>query len=116
MRLEDGDVIAVQGTGGIDERPAVVYVKGAVNSPGPIILKNKNVRLSDAIAEAGGLRPEAFPEGAEFNRDPAKLSSKTQRELAAIDRHAHQPAQRQDFKQRTRQIRHRAPESAGQTT
>ena len=83
MRLEDGDVIAVQGTGGIDERPPVVYVKGAVNSPGPIFLRSKNVRLSDAIAQAGGLRPEAFPEGAEFNRDPARLSSKTQKELAS---------------------------------
>ena len=82
VRLEDGDIVAVQGTGGIEDRPAVVRVIGAVNTPGPIILKNKRQRLSDAIAEAGGLRPEAFPEGAEFNRDPQNLNSKTQRALA----------------------------------
>lgn len=82
LRLEDGDVVAVQGTGGIEDRPAVVRIIGAVNTPGPIILKNKHQRLSDAIAEAGGLRPEAFPEGAEFNRDPQNLNSKTQRALA----------------------------------
>jgi len=82
VRLEDGDVVAVQGTGGIEDRPAVVRIIGAVNHPGPIILKNKNQRLSDAIKEAGGLRSEAFPEGAEFNRDPKNLNTGTQRDLA----------------------------------
>ena len=82
VRLEDGDVVAVQGTGGIEDRPAVVRIIGAVNHPGPIILKNKKQRLSDAIKEAGGLRAEAFPEGAEFNRDPKSLNTSTQRDLA----------------------------------
>lgn len=84
IRLEDGDVVTVQGTGGIEEHPALVRVIGAVNNPGPIILKNRTVHLSDAIKDAGGLRPEAFPEGAEFNRDPNQLNSKTQRDLAAV--------------------------------
>ena len=84
VRLEDGDVVAVQGNGNIEDHPAVVRVIGAVNTPGPIILKNKQQRLSDAIREAGGLRPEAFAEGAEFNRDPSTLNSQTQRELAVV--------------------------------
>jgi protein involved in polysaccharide export with SLBB domain len=84
VRLEDGDVVAVQGNGNIEDHPAVVRIIGAVNTPGPIILKNKQQRLSDAIREAGGLRPEAFAEGAEFNRDPTTLNSKTQRDLAVV--------------------------------
>ncbi|MCS6777253.1 MAG: SLBB domain-containing protein [Chloroherpetonaceae bacterium] len=80
--LEDGDVVAVQGTGGFVEHVQRVYVKGAVHKPGPVLLSSKKVRLSDAIREAGGLRPEAFPEGAEFFRNPQLMASEGQRSLA----------------------------------
>ena len=67
VTLQDGDVVAVQGDGSIKDHPAVVTVTGAVNRPGPIIV-SRGMRLSDAVREAGGLRPEAFPQGAEFTR------------------------------------------------
>ncbi len=81
--LEDGDVVTIQGTGGYVETVKVVQVNGAVNRPGPVIMTSKTMRLTDAIAAAGGLRPEAFPAGAEFNRDPKLMSTENQRSLAA---------------------------------
>jgi protein involved in polysaccharide export with SLBB domain len=81
-RLEDGDVVIVQGTGGFVDRVQTITVRGAVNSPGPIILSNKNMKLSDALREAGGLRSEAFPQGAELNRDYRALATTRQRTLA----------------------------------
>ncbi|HZO88693.1 MAG TPA: SLBB domain-containing protein [Chthonomonadaceae bacterium] len=84
LQLEDGDVVTVQGTGGFLDHVQIITVKGAVNKPGPIVLDSKKMRLSDAIAKAGGLRPEAFPEGAEFFRTPQMLASTGQRSLATI--------------------------------
>ena len=65
--LEDGDVVTVQGDGSIKDHPAIVTVTGAVNQPGPFPV-TRGMRLSDAVREAGGLRAEAFPQGAEFTR------------------------------------------------
>ncbi|HZT43597.1 MAG TPA: SLBB domain-containing protein [Chthonomonadaceae bacterium] len=79
--LEDGDVVTVQGTGGFVDHVPVIQVAGAVNHPGPIPLTSKSMRLSDAIKAAGGLRPEAFPQGAEFNRDPKLMTTEEQRGL-----------------------------------
>ncbi|BDI28878.1 hypothetical protein CCAX7_009290 [Capsulimonas corticalis] len=81
--LTDGDVIAVQGIGGIKDHVGVITVKGAVNHPGPITL-TKQLRLSDVLREVGGLRPEAFPEGAEFTRDPEVLETAGQRSLTSV--------------------------------
>ena len=82
LLLEDGDVVTVQAQGGIEDHPAVVTIKGAVNKEGPIIIASKTMRLSDVIKEAGGLRHEAFPEGAEFTRDSKNLGTTTQMELS----------------------------------
>lgn len=79
--LDDGDVVTIQGTGGFVDKVPTITVKGAVNKPGPIVLTSKNMRLSDAIKEAGGMRAEAFPEGAAFFRDPELLDSPGQAEL-----------------------------------
>ena len=79
--LEDGDIVAVQGVGGIQEKPILVDVRGAVNKTGPILLTSKTVRLSEVIRQAGGLRPEGFAEGAQFFRNPATLIAPNQREL-----------------------------------
>ncbi len=81
--LQDGDVVAVQGNGSIRDHPLVVTVTGAVNRPGPIVVA-RNMRLSDAIREAGGLRPEAFPQGAEFTRMSDALVTTGQFNLAQI--------------------------------
>jgi polysaccharide biosynthesis/export protein len=84
VRLEDGDVITVQGLGGYVEKVQIVNVQGAVNKPGPIILTSKTMRMSDAIKQAGGLRKEAFPQGAEFSRDPQLLATTGQRNVAEL--------------------------------
>ena len=81
--LTDGDVIAVRGIGGVKDHIGVITVKGAVNHPGPITL-TKQLRLSDVLREVGGLRPEAFPEGAEFTRDPEVLETAGQRSLTNV--------------------------------
>ena len=81
--LQDGDVVAVQGDGTIKDHPSVVTVTGAVNRPGPIIISSR-LRLSDALRAAGGLRPEAFPQGAEFTRTSEALATADQLSLAAV--------------------------------
>jgi polysaccharide export outer membrane protein len=84
LRLADGDVVTVQGTGGFKDRVETVTIRGAVNSPGPVILRGDKMRLSDAIREAGGLRPEAYPEGVEFTRTPTLIGTAGQRGLTRI--------------------------------
>lgn len=81
--LQDGDVVTIQRRGGFQERPGVVVVSGAVNAPGPVVLR-QNMRFSDVLKEAGGLRPEAYPEGLEFYRDPARLTASHQNQIADI--------------------------------
>lgn len=82
--LRDGDVVTIQGIGGFRDRVAFVTVKGAVNNPGPVVLSNTGMRLTDALKAVGGLRPEAFPEGTEFRRSPALMATAGQRDLAKI--------------------------------
>ena len=81
VTLEDGDVVSIQGVGGFLPEVQSFTIKGAVNKPGVVFLKSKDMRLSDAIREAGGLRPEAFPDGAEFYRNPEMLATTGQRTL-----------------------------------
>jgi protein involved in polysaccharide export with SLBB domain len=82
--LQDGDVVTVQGTGGFKERVELVTIQGAVNSPGPVVLRGDKMRLSEAIQMAGGLRPEAYPEGVEFNRSPDLIGTAGQRSLSLV--------------------------------
>ncbi len=84
--LQDGDIVAVQGNGSIKDHPAVITVTGAVNRPGPISISG-NTRLSDAVREAGGLRSEAFAQGAEFTRISDTLVSNGQLDLADVISH-----------------------------
>ncbi len=81
LLLDDGDVVTVQGDGNFQNEVRLVTVKGFVNRPGPIVLSRKGMRLSDAILEAGGLKPEGSPEGTEFNRDPKMLASTGQKTI-----------------------------------
>jgi protein involved in polysaccharide export with SLBB domain len=82
--LTDGDVVTVPSVGGFKERVEVVYVKGAVSRPGPVVLRSNKMRLSEAVAEAGGLRPEGFAPGAEFSRRRDMLTTTGQQDLAAL--------------------------------
>ena len=51
----------------------LVFIKGEVKYPGEYALSNPNLKLSDIIAEAGGLTQEAFPEGASLYRQKDSL-------------------------------------------
>lgn len=82
--LEDGDVVTIQGRGDYQAAPYIVNIEGAVNRPGPVILSGPKVRLSEVIKEAGGLKPEAFPLGVEFARNPAKLTNTGQKQTALM--------------------------------
>ncbi|MDQ3141284.1 MAG: SLBB domain-containing protein [Bacteroidota bacterium] len=46
----------------------IIQVEGEVKYPGPYALLVPNEKLSDVIQRAGGLSPEAFPEGASLLR------------------------------------------------
>ena len=81
VALEDGDVVSVQGIGGFIPAVQKVFIRGAVNAPGYIIITNKTTHLTEALKQAGGLRPEAFPQGTEFYRNPELLGSATQKQL-----------------------------------
>jgi len=81
--LQDGDVVTVQGNGRIKDHPPIVTVTGAVSRPGPFPISSAT-RLSDAIREAGGLLPEAFPQGAEFTRTADVLVTTGQMNLAQV--------------------------------
>ena len=82
--LADGDVVTVQATGGFKYRVELVTIQGAVNSPGPVVLRGDHMHLSEAIRLAGGLRPEAYPEGVEFLRSPELIGTAGQHGLAEI--------------------------------
>ncbi len=82
--LRDGDVVTVQGQGNYQPKPFVVTVDGAVKHPGPVILTGRLTRLSDAIQEAGGLRSDAFPQGASFHRKSQYLTTADQEKMASI--------------------------------
>ena len=79
LPLEDGDVVSVKGIGGFQPEVRSFIITGAVNKPGTIFISRNGMRLSDAIKEAGGLRNDAYPSGAEFYRDPKSLVTPGQR-------------------------------------
>lgn len=83
LMLQDGDEVLVQGKGGFEDHPRIVTIKGQVNTPGPVVITDKT-RLSEVIKMAGGLRPQAFPEGAQLLRDPKNLALPEQKEVARI--------------------------------
>lgn len=79
--LQDGDVVSVTGVGGFISAVQKVYIRGAVNTPGYIFITSKSMHVSEALRQAGGLRKEAFPQGAQFFRNPDLLGSSGQKEL-----------------------------------
>jgi protein involved in polysaccharide export with SLBB domain len=80
--IQDGDVIVIQGRGEYQESPSVVQVTGAVRRPGPVILRGRTMRLSDALADVGGITPDGYAEGAVFTRKPELLETAGQKQLS----------------------------------
>jgi len=65
--LKPFDVITVRRIAGY-KLPESVVVAGQVQYPGPYSLSNSNERISDVLKRAGGLAPDAYPEGAYLKR------------------------------------------------
>lgn len=65
--LQPFDQVFVRQSPGFEDRK-VVKILGEVNYAGDYSLTNKKERLSDMIRRAGGLSPDAFPEGAMLTR------------------------------------------------
>ena len=53
------------------ELPRTMQVRGEVRFPGTYALRSKTDRLTDVIARAGGLTPQAYPNGIRFYRREA---------------------------------------------
>ena len=67
MRLHDGDVLTIRQLGGWRDVGAVITVTGEVQHPGTYGIQDGE-RLSSILERAGGLRNEAYPYGAIFER------------------------------------------------
>ncbi|MSR05442.1 MAG: hypothetical protein EXR93_00010 [Gemmatimonadetes bacterium] len=70
IRLAPYDNILVKRLAGFESAREVV-LSGEVRSPGRYTLRSKNERLSDLIERAGGLTPQAHPDGVRFFRAAA---------------------------------------------
>nr|WP_121270549.1 SLBB domain-containing protein [Pedobacter schmidteae] len=69
--LKPFDVIAVRNSEGYQEQRQI-KLEGEVLYPGVYTIKQKNERISDLIARAGGLTPSAYAEGASLKRPGAE--------------------------------------------
>jgi protein involved in polysaccharide export with SLBB domain len=67
VRLHDGDVLTIRQMAGWNDIGATITVSGEVLHPGTYGIK-EGERLSSIIERAGGLRSDAYPFGAVFER------------------------------------------------
>src|SRR5439155_25640236 len=67
LRLRDGDVLTIGGLAGGKDVVARITVKGEVAHPGTYGIR-EGERLSSILQRAGGLRSDAYPYGAAFER------------------------------------------------
>jgi protein involved in polysaccharide export with SLBB domain len=67
VRLRDGDVLTIRQLAGWNDIGATITVKGEVLHPGTYGIR-EGERLSSILARAGGLRSDAYPYGAVFER------------------------------------------------
>ena len=65
--LQAFDVITIRRKAGYT-LPESVSISGQVQYPGPYVLSNRNERVSELLKRAGGLTPDAYPEGAFIKR------------------------------------------------
>lgn len=76
--LKDGDLVTIASRTDIQLTPKKIILMGAVAQPGPYAVNGSTDKLSDLIARAGGFAPNAYPEGAQFFRDPKLLVTVSQ--------------------------------------
>lgn len=81
VRLHDGDVLTVRQVAGWHDLGATITVKGEVVHPGTYGIK-EGERLSSILHRAGGLRGDAYPYGAVFERAQVRdLEEKSRAQL-----------------------------------
>ena len=81
LALDAGDLITIPEDALIHMHPRKVIVLGRIAHPGAYPLAD-NETISQALAEAGGLLPDAFKRGAQLYRDPSALKTDSQGALA----------------------------------
>lgn len=83
MRLHAGDVLTVKEIAGWKDIGATVKVDGEVVHPGTFGIQ-EGERLSDVLSRAGGLRADAYPYGAIFERvEIRELEEKNRAQLVS---------------------------------
>ena len=73
VTLQPFDRIYVRKSPRYEEQKSV-YIEGEVRYPGAYTIKDKTQKITDLIAQAGGLKEGAFPKGATFERDSTKIA------------------------------------------
>jgi len=76
--LQPFDIVYVR-TSSRYEYQQNAYIYGEVNHPGNYAIQNRTERIADLIQRAGGLKPEAFLEGARFSRRREFIATDLQR-------------------------------------
>ena len=82
--LCDGDVVTIPAVNLHARNPELVYITGEVAYPGPYPLPDRNCRLADLVARAGGLTDLADVKGMLFLRLHDNLENKFQRQDADV--------------------------------
>lgn len=77
--VKDKDVVTIPLDASILEEPIQVIIQGAVTNPGVYFFTRRDQKLADLIEAAGGLRNEAWIEGAQFSRKPDYLRTEAQK-------------------------------------
>jgi protein involved in polysaccharide export with SLBB domain len=81
VRLHDGDVLTIRQLAGWNDMGATITVKGEVLHPGTFGI-TEGERLSSILERAGGLRLDAYPYGAIFERTQVRdLEEKNRSQL-----------------------------------
>lgn len=80
--IRDGDLVTVSVRKDVQMGVRTVIVIGEVERPGPYAISSDRETISSIFKRVGGLTDRAFPEGAQFLRDPKLLTSPVQEDLS----------------------------------
>jgi protein involved in polysaccharide export with SLBB domain len=79
--LKPGDTVLIAERSDIVRRPPIVTILGAVKNPGAYAINGRGEKLADLLARANGFTEEAFPQGAEYIRNPKYISTDLSKRL-----------------------------------
>jgi protein involved in polysaccharide export with SLBB domain/lysophospholipase L1-like esterase len=77
--IKDKDTVTVPLNSAILAEPIQVIIQGAVANPGVYFFTRRDQTITDLIESAGGLRKEAWIQGAQMSRKPELLKTETQK-------------------------------------